>query len=111
MVSFQYKVQCQRWWGGGGDTGQSVEEEQQGMSKYEEKMSKERVRFGEIINKESRQSRLVVITCPVPRRDKQNNPRYIRYYLACLDALSVVAQHGPVMMVHGNQEDAMTFYS
>ena len=82
-----------------------------GMSKYEEKMSKERVRFGEIIRKESKGSRLIVITCPVPRRDKQRNPRYIRYYLACLDALSVASEFGPVMMVHGNQEDAMTFYS
>ena len=82
-----------------------------GMSKYEEKMSKERVRFGEIILKESRGSRLIVITCPVPRRDKQSNPKYIRYYLACLDALSVASKHSPVMMVHGNQEDAMTFYT
>ena len=81
------------------------------MSKYEEKMSKERVRLGQIIQKESRGSRLVVITCPVPRRDKQTNPKYIRYYLACLDALSIVSKYAPVMMIHGNQEDAMTFYS
>jgi hypothetical protein len=90
---------------------ETTKNEEEIMSKYELKMSKERVRFGEIIKKESRGSRLVVITCPVPRRDKQSNPKYIRYYLACLDALSVVAKHGPVLMVHGNQEDAMTFYS
>ena len=81
------------------------------MTEYEEKIAKERVRMGEIIAKESKQSRMCVVTMPVPRRDKQKDARYVRFYLATLDALSAAYESCPVLLVHGNQEDALTWYT
>ena len=81
------------------------------MTEYEERIAKERVRMGEIIAAESKQSRMCVVTMPVPRRDKQKDPRYVRFYLATLDALSAAHESCPVLLVHGNQEDALTWYT
>ena len=81
------------------------------MTEYEERIAKERVPMGEIIASASKQSRMCVVTMPVPRRDKQKDPRYVRFYLATLDALSAAHESCPVLLVHGNQEDALTWYT
>lgn len=81
------------------------------LSASEVKMAKARLRMGEIIRARSRKARTCVVSFPVPRRDKEGSELQSRIFLAGLDALTVISQTIPVLMVHGNQSDALTFYS
>eukprot|EP00949_MAST-11_sp_MAST-11-sp1_P004576 g4576.t1 len=69
-----------------------------------------RIRIGQVIAKRSKSARLVVISIPVPRKDKMVNEWYPYYYMSLLDAISKVPDV-PVVLIHGSQEDVLTFYS
>lgn len=57
----------------------------------------------------SKDSDLIVITMPIPKRDRE--PAGI--YLAWLEMLTrdLSPQDPPVLLVRGNQENVLTFYS
>ena len=69
------------------------------------RMTKRHVRVGELVRRMSAEATLVVINIPLPR--KMGNAHY--QYMCWLETLS----HGlpPTILLRGNQENVLTFYS
>jgi len=63
------------------------------------------IRLGELIREHSNDAKLIVISLPVPKVD-MTSPLL---YMSWLEVLSAASP--PVLMVRGNQQSVLTFYS
>ena len=63
------------------------------------------IRLGELIRQHSNDAKLIVLTLPVPKVEMMSP----LLYMSWLDVLSAASP--PVLMVRGNQQSVLTFYS
>lgn len=63
------------------------------------------IRLGELIRLHSKDAKLIVLTLPVPKIE-MTSPLL---YMSWLEVLSAASP--PVLMVRGNQQNVLTFYS
>jgi len=71
-----------------------------------DKKTLRQIRLGELVRQYSGDSKLVVITMPVPRKTVVSN----LLYMSWLDAISADLE-APMLFVRGNQTSVLTFYS
>ena len=67
-------------------------------------MTKSYMRVGDLVRDYSDGARLVIVSLPVPRHGCES-----AVYMSWVDIMSQCTP--PVMLVRGNQEDVLTFYS
>ena len=70
------------------------------------KKTLQQVRLGELLREHSKESKLVVVTLPVPRKTVVSN----LLYMSWLETISRDLE-SPILLVRGNQESVLTFYS
>jgi len=63
------------------------------------------LRLRELLQDHSRQANMIVMTLPIPRKSATSAPMYMAW-LECL-----TKDMPPILLVRGNQESVLTYYS